>query len=397
MHAIQFLHNLIGKSSIKHQKRSNSLKRAVMTLLKGPTLTLTSLGRKMQDGGKPSSNICSIDRLLGNTKLYEERIDIYKNANSMLLGHMLQPQISVDWSGILPGGKIQLLRATVAVQGRSITVLENAYDLKNYNKPKVHKDFLAQLKAILPEGCIPIIVTDAGFTVPWFMAVEELGWDYVGRVRGRVCYRKTAEKSWETCVNLYETATIAASYIGEVMLSKKFPLATNFYLVRQKKKGRVKVNVSGKRSATSTSKKHERKESDPWLIATSISPKDWQPKEIMNIYKKRMQIEESFRDTKCMKYGFGLNASRTRCPKRMEILLLIAMLANLAAWLQGLAAITRGIARGFQAQRVKNKRVLSTVFIGCQTFLHKRIKFKKLELKQSLDELCKLIQNGVAA
>jgi hypothetical protein len=29
----------------------------------------------------------------------------------------------------------------------------------------------------------PIIVTDAGFKVPWFRQILKLGWDFVGRTR----------------------------------------------------------------------------------------------------------------------------------------------------------------------------------------------------------------------
>jgi hypothetical protein len=41
-----------------------------------------------------------------------------------------------------------------------------------------------------------------------------------------------------------------------------------------------------------------------------------------------MQIEEVYRDVKSESLGFGLNLHRSRCAKRIEILLLIAALAN---------------------------------------------------------------------
>ncbi|XXF08310.1 transposase [Pseudomonas sp. D2-3] len=42
---------------------------------------------------------------------------------------------------------------------------------------------------MLPDQCVPILVTDAGFHRPWFQAVEAKGWYYVGRVRNRDLYR----------------------------------------------------------------------------------------------------------------------------------------------------------------------------------------------------------------
>ena len=43
--------------------------------------------------------------------------------------------------------------------------------------------FLAHLRAVLPVGCAPILITDAGFRGPWFREVERYGWDWIGRVR----------------------------------------------------------------------------------------------------------------------------------------------------------------------------------------------------------------------
>jgi hypothetical protein len=53
------------------------------------------------------------------------------------------------------------------------------------------------------------------------------------------------------------------------------------------------------------------------------------------IYKKRMAIEEAFRDLKCSKYGLGLNKGETLQKKRRAILLLIGMLASFIAWVTG--------------------------------------------------------------
>ncbi|WP_257999783.1 transposase, partial [Xanthomonas oryzae] len=45
--------------------------------------------------------------------------------------------------------------------------------------------FLQQLRALIPDDVRPILVTDAGFRTPWFRAVSAMGWDWVGRLRGR--------------------------------------------------------------------------------------------------------------------------------------------------------------------------------------------------------------------
>jgi hypothetical protein len=42
-------------------------------------------------------------------------------------------------------------------------------------KPKTHVQSLHRLKALLPAGYQPVLVTEAGFKLPWFQAVERWG------------------------------------------------------------------------------------------------------------------------------------------------------------------------------------------------------------------------------
>ena len=51
-----------------------------------------------------------------------------------------------------------------------------------------------------------------------------------------------------------------------------------------------------------------------------------------------MQIEEAFRDQKSQTYGLGSNAHRTKKKGRLEVLLLLAALANWLHYMLGLAA-----------------------------------------------------------
>ena len=102
-----------------------------------------------------------------------------------LIGQTKQPIIHVDWSDMDERKQHFLIRASLAAQGRSLTLYEEIHPLKSKEKPKTHRLFMNQLKAMLPEDCKPIIVTDAGFRIPWFKLIESLGWDFIGRVRNR--------------------------------------------------------------------------------------------------------------------------------------------------------------------------------------------------------------------
>nr|WP_250636848.1 transposase [Pseudoalteromonas rubra] len=68
---------------------------------------------------------------------------------------------------------------------------------------------------------------------------------------------------------------------------------------------------------------------EPWLLATNLPAELFKPKRVVSLYAKRMQIEESFRDLKSPQYGMGLRHSKSRCPNRLDILLLLSLLATI--------------------------------------------------------------------
>ncbi|MDQ7072896.1 MAG: hypothetical protein Q9N32_04590 [Gammaproteobacteria bacterium] len=63
-------------------------------------------------------------------------------------------------------------------------------------KPAIHKAFMSKLKSMLPPTCKPIIVSDAGFRIPWFKLIESLGWDFVGRVRNKTMCKQNSDDEW---------------------------------------------------------------------------------------------------------------------------------------------------------------------------------------------------------
>ncbi|MFK5987005.1 MAG: transposase [Pseudomonadota bacterium] len=99
-----------------------------------------------------------------------------------------------------------LLRASTAVDGRSLTLLEEIHPLSSKEKPKTHRLFMGKLRAILASSCKPIIVTDAGFRISWFKLIELLNWDYVGRVRNQTHCKNKRDKDWHPVKDLYTKA-----------------------------------------------------------------------------------------------------------------------------------------------------------------------------------------------
>ncbi|MCP4288023.1 MAG: transposase [Gammaproteobacteria bacterium] len=91
---------------------------------------------------------------------------------------------------------------------------------------------------------------------------------------------------------------------------------------------------------------------EPWLLVASLSLQKRTPKQIVAIYKTRMQIEEGFRDCKAVHYGLCLSQHRQMNLQRRSVLCLIAACAIFILWCLGVA--------GKQTQTVNQGRVNSS-------------------------------------
>ena len=124
--------------------------------------------------------------------------------------------------------------------------------------------------------------------------------------------------------------------------------------------------VTGTIARSKLSRQSADREREPWLLASNLPQSHWNAAQIVAIYKRRMQIEEGFRDVKSEKLGIGLGLHRSRCPKRIVVLLLIAALANYLICLLGLQARQQGHEQRFQSNSLKHKRVLSLWRLGLE-------------------------------
>jgi hypothetical protein len=374
MHAKRFLHKLL--SPVMHISRVNSLCEAVYAAITTKDLTLTGLGRAIDLPIQDRSGIQKINRLLGNKKLVGNYKLISQTVSAELVGNIFHPEIIVDWSKY-PNSTDAIIRAALATSGRALTLYEERHSIKKMGNKQVQNLFLNTLQAILPKKCKPIIVTDAGFHNDWFKEVLRLDWDYIGRIRGKRKYRLPSKERFMHCRNLFKQATEKAKNLGKMVLTKKNPTESYFYIVRKKLKGRKALTKLGKIKRDKDSKGYSRGYREPWLLASSLKGRHAAHK-VVEIYSRRMTIEEAFRDLKSSKYGLGLNKGKTRIKERRDILLLIAMLASLTAWLTGVVGEKKKLHYQFQSNSTKSRRVLSLFNLGC------RLIKKKIELNVAL-------------
>jgi len=162
-------------------------------------------------------------------------------------------------------------------------------------------------------------------------------------------------------------------------------------LYKNRAKGHHKINKQGKHIKSGASNQHAESGKEAWLLVTSLMVTSKLAKRVVKIYKKRMEIEEGYRDMKSEHYGLGFNASRSYKVTRIAILMLIAALAEILLLIIGTAADQAGLARHYQANTVKNRRVLSLHFLGRRVVKSSRVNLTLEHIQKAILHMQKII------
>jgi hypothetical protein len=339
-----------------HQTRWLRLVDLCSSAVNGQALALTQLA--LGSGAKTSlrHRVKAVDRLLGNPAFAAEHLDVYRTLAARWLTGVSPLLIVVDWSSLSADMKWHWLRASVVVQGRSITLYEEVHPRGKLAAFAVHKRFLERMSCVLPvQRSAPIILTDAGFRSTWFALVKAQRWDWVGRVRNRdfVCPVATTRSEisphclpapskqsprWFPAKSLYVGASATSEDLGLFDATRNQPNRCRLVRVKRLPKARKRRYASGKVHVNSNSKKQSAAAREPWLLSCSLGLSHLSAEAIVSIYSLRMGIEQSFRDTKNERLGFGLTRSLSHGQRRLEALLLIGQIAAIAKRLIGEAA-----------------------------------------------------------
>lgn len=392
MNARTILTNIISLVSTKmHKTRCNALISCVNSILDGSAASVTSIGRGIRAKAFEKHRIKRADRLLSNRHLQREVPYVY-SVLCRLFCSARHPVIAVDWSDLDAHKNHFLLRAAIAVKGRPITLYQEVHTHKTKEKPATHKTFLEMLNGMLPTDCHPIIVTDAGYKSPWFREVEALGWRFVGRVRKPHFYSLDNGESWQCISQLYQQASGRPKRFGSAQIARYRPFNCTLVLLRQKSKGRHAANADGSPKRSRHSLKHAEGANDPWLLATNLPSHPNLSKQVVGIYRQRMQIEEGFRDMKSTRFGLGFEQNKSVKTARLAILVLLTTLASVTAILLGMALMTANKHRRFQAN-TDSKQVLSFHYFGLRAYAS-RIRFTTNQWRRTIKWLHELVDTA---
>lgn len=376
-----------------HAARRDALQSLVWSAIRTQTLTVTGLGRTLPGPAKEKHCIKRADRLLSNRHLQGECFEVYRALARSLIGAQRHPVLLIDWSDLDRVKRHQVLRVSLALAGRALTVYEEVHNRATAEKRATHKRLLQRLKRILPAHCQPVLVADAGFRTPWFRQVEAQGWYWVARIRHRHLMQWQAGGDWQPARALYVQATHRPRSLGAVRLTRNTPHRCRLVLYRGPIRGRHRRNRQGQRAHHSNSEKHARAQREPWLLATNLPASRSLAKKVVRLYRRRMQIEEAFRDLKSRRFGLGLEYHNTRNTGRLAVLLLIAALALLLLWLLGQAARTQGLERAYQANTVRNRQVLSVIYLGLRLCTREQEHFTADQIRTAWQDIHQLNSN----
>ncbi|UCD69249.1 MAG: IS4 family transposase, partial [Betaproteobacteria bacterium] len=151
-------------------RQGTALLRATSALVQGALASLSGIALSLSGTTGLKHRIKSVDRLLGNATLEGARRDIYRALAHRWLKGVDHTLLVIDWSDLTRDQHWQLMRASVAVDGRSVTLYEEVHAQKYLGNPKVHRRFLRTVQSLLPVAAKVVVMTDAGFHAPWFNA-----------------------------------------------------------------------------------------------------------------------------------------------------------------------------------------------------------------------------------
>jgi hypothetical protein len=349
-----------------HRTRHKALQDIAQSAFLGAPLSLSRLALGAQRRTGLRHRIKCVDRLLGNRCLDQERIDLYRAlAHQWLIG-LPQLLIMVDWSSLSADLQWHWLRASVVLDGRSVTLYEEVHPRRHLAAYVVHQRFIQRLAYVLPpQRQAPIILTDAGFRNTWFRLVASQGWHWIGRVRNRDLVCLPSESAhWVPAKAFYRYATAQARDLGLYETVRNHPLLCRLVLLKKTLKGRKHRYPSGKERRNSETRKVSARHREPWLLSCSPQLRYLSASAVVGLYSQRMRIEQQFRDTKSAVLGMGLSFARSHGQARLQILLLIDHVACLARRLVGEAARACQMELQFMSTNGKRGREISVMTLA---------------------------------
>jgi len=250
--------------------------------------------------------------------------------------------VAMDWTDFDHDGQSTLVLSLVTGHGRAAPLLWlSVWKEEIATRRNDYEDAcLRRLAERVPPGCRVTILADRGFgDQKLFAFLGELGFGYVIRFRGNI---RVAAEDGET--------KPAAEWVGKGGRARKLRHA--------------RVTAQG-RQVGAVVCVHAKGMKEPWCLAASDP--EATAAVLVNHYARRWTIEPAFRDTKDLRFGMGLSATRIGEPMRRDRLLLVSAFATALLTLLGAVGESLGMDRLLKSNTSKT-RTHSLFRQGCMLY-----------------------------
>jgi len=258
---------VVNACSLLRLSQSKTLAQVVFGAMKCRRVSQADIGRAMETGTTPKHNIKRVSRFVGNKRVNIARgcrgpVRIAAKASGGCV------VVAVDWVDV---GRFKVLKAAVPIRGRAVPILFVAYPKWKLKKSQnqFEEAFFELLSTLLAARTWTIIVADRGFARADLVGfLRELKMNHVIRVSSGATFK--SEKF---------SGRLSGHGVKE---GGHRVLGWGRYTARRPVERRVIVTW-------------ERGNEEALVLGTDL---DWHWRKVMGVFKRRMSIEELFRDEK---------------------------------------------------------------------------------------------------
>ena len=325
-----------------HAKRVDALAGATLGVMAGASLAVAMIGQALAQarGLVTKHAVKQVDRLMSNGGI--DVWDSFARWVPQQVGAQRDILVAIDWTDFDRDGQSTLVLSLVTGHGRAAPLIWlSVWKEEIATRRNDYEDAcLRRLAETLPPGCRVTILADRGFgDQKLFAYLHDLGFGYVIRFRGNI---RVTDGNGET--------RAAAEWVGKGGRARKLRDA--------------RVTAQG-RQVGAVVCVHAKEMKEPWCLAAS--DREAPAAVLVNHYARRWTIEPQFRDTKDLRFGMGLSATRVGDPMRRDRLLLVSAFAVALLTLLGAVGESLGMDRLLKSNTSKT-RTHSLFRQGCMLY-----------------------------
>ena len=328
-HVREFADVLFAETEI-HAKRIESLANGAAGVLNAAMLTIHAIGQAYAAMARIDgrSGVKQLDRLLSNVRvdldaLFPAWVRFVVGARSELI-------VALDWTEFDDDDHVVLCAYAVTRHGRATPLMWKTHrksDMEGHRTQWEH-DLVQRLHSAMDPKVAITLLADRGFgDQKLYALLTLLGWDFVIRFRGII---------------QVEDPEGTSKPAGEWVRPNGRAFKIRGAKVTQDKAAVPAVVLV-----------HAKNMKEPWCLATSLS--EATAAEVVKLYGRRFTIEETFRDSKDIRFGLGLKATHIGRTDRRDRLLFLFAMAHALLTLLGAASEASGLDRTLKSSTNKHR------------------------------------------